>query len=214
MALIYSCDSHVVEPASVFDGLAERFGDRAPRVVSEWKGQHGIFLAWPKLDRAQPVGRLGIAGHRLDQPETQRMILGGWDAVSEGMRDPAERLKEQDRDGVAGEVLYPSINMFTYGVPDRDVMKAIFQRHNDWLWEFCSAAPERLIPVALVPLPEIDASIGGIAARVQRSASAPSASPAPLRQVCRTATRCTSRSGQPPRTPAYRSACISSAVGR
>lgn len=27
----YSCDSHVVEPAEVFEGLDREFGDRGPR---------------------------------------------------------------------------------------------------------------------------------------------------------------------------------------
>ena len=28
----YSCDSHVVEPRQVFEGLEQRFGSRAPRI--------------------------------------------------------------------------------------------------------------------------------------------------------------------------------------
>ena len=48
--IVYSCDSHVVEGPEVFDGLVEKYGDRAPRVVDGWKGREGVYLAWP-LDR-------------------------------------------------------------------------------------------------------------------------------------------------------------------
>ena len=37
----YSCDSHVVEPKQVFDGLEERFGERAPRIVHDYNQQRG-----------------------------------------------------------------------------------------------------------------------------------------------------------------------------
>jgi predicted TIM-barrel fold metal-dependent hydrolase len=190
VTLIYSCDSHVVEPAALFAGLADRFGERAPVVVHEWKGQPGTFLAWPKHGFAQPIGRLGIAGHRLDQPETQQMIQQGWEGLNPGMRDPAARLKEQDVDGVAGEVLYPSINMFTFGMPDHEIVQIIFQRHNDWLRDFCSAAPERLIAVALIPLPEIEASI----AELQRAAKAG------MRAI---GIACTAPAGKPYSDPLY-----------
>jgi hypothetical protein len=63
----YSCDSHVVEPASVFDGLEREFGSRAPRIESV--PDNGEFIVVPNSGRI-PVGRLGIAGHRLDDPAT------------------------------------------------------------------------------------------------------------------------------------------------
>ena len=37
--LHYSCDSHVVEPREVFEGLEDRFGSRAPRIERDWQGR-------------------------------------------------------------------------------------------------------------------------------------------------------------------------------
>ena len=159
MAIIYSCDSHVVEGPEVFDGLVERFGERAPRVINEYKGKPGVYLYWPTLERAAPVGRLGIAGSRLDDPKTQERILQGWDGMNPGARDPIARLSEQATDGIVGEVMYPSLNMFTFSVPDREVAQAVMQRHNDWIRDYCSVAPERLIGVACLPLPDVPAAI-------------------------------------------------------
>jgi predicted TIM-barrel fold metal-dependent hydrolase len=159
MTIYYSCDSHVVEAPEVFAGLEERFGERAPRVVHELGGRAGTFLYWPKQNRPIPVGRFGIAGHRLDDPETQQRILRGWDGMNPGVRDPVARLKEQDQDGIVGEVMYPSINMLTFSIDDREVVQAVFRRHNDWIRDYCSHAPERLIAAACLPLPDVDEAI-------------------------------------------------------
>jgi len=166
MAIYYSCDSHVVEPPEVFAGLEDRFGERAPRIVTEYNGRQSTMLLWPNLKRALPVGRFGIAGHRLDEPETQERIRRGWDGMNPGVRDPVARLKEQEVDGVVGEVMYPSLNMFTFSNPDREVVQAVFRQHNDWIRDYCSTAPERLIGVACMPLPDIPESI----AELQRAA--------------------------------------------
>jgi predicted TIM-barrel fold metal-dependent hydrolase len=79
--------------------------------------------------------------------------------MNAGVLDPAARLDDQARDGVVGEVMYPSINMLTFSLPDRDVVQAVFRRHNDWVREYCSQAPERLIGVACLPLPDVDEAV-------------------------------------------------------
>lgn len=158
-ALYYSCDSHVVEGPEVFEGLVERFGDRAPRVVIDPPGREGQFLLWPKQDLPLPIGRFGIAGANLDLPETKERIKHGWDQINPGVKDPAARLEEQAQDGVVGEVMFPSINMFTFSVPDREVVQAVFRRHNDWIVDYCSHSPERLVGVACLPLPDMEESL-------------------------------------------------------
>jgi len=59
----YSCDSHVVEPAEVFEGLEGRFGTLAPQVLTNDGGDKAaVLLGGVRV----PVGRFGIAGHRLE----------------------------------------------------------------------------------------------------------------------------------------------------
>lgn len=157
MAMYYSCDSHVVEPAVVYAGLEERFGSRAPRVVKDPDGKRGTYVAFGSV--LMNVGRLGIAGHRLDQPETHERMARGYEGLNPGVYDPAARLHEQTRDGVVGEVMYPSVNMAAFAYPERDVVQAVFRRHNDWMREYCSHAPERLVGIACLPLPDIDAAL-------------------------------------------------------
>ena len=166
-SIYYSCDSHVVEAPEVFDGLVDRFGDRAPRVVDKWKDRDAVFVAWPSIDFAMSVGRLGIAGANLNLPETKEKIARGWDLINPGVKDPVARLSEQEQDGIVGEVMYPSINMLTYMVDDVEVVSAVFERHNDWIRDYCSHAPERLIGVGCITLRDIDRAV----AELQRCAN-------------------------------------------
>ena len=157
--LYYSCDSHFVEAPEVFAGLEERFGERAPLIVQDPPGREGIYVMFPQAPVAVPVGRFGIAGARLDLPETQERMKHGWDRINPGVRDPAARLDEQREDGIVGEVMYPSINMLAFSHPDREVVQAVFERHNDWVADYQSHAPDRLIGAACLPLPDVPEAI-------------------------------------------------------
>ena len=55
--------------------------------------------------------------------------------------------------------MYPSINMTAFAYPERDVVQAVFQRHNDWIHDYSSHAPQRLVGIACLPLPDVDAAI-------------------------------------------------------
>ena len=60
-----SADSHALEGPEVFDGLADRFGDDAPRVVHrEGKGDHIVTPNMPQ--RSRNVAVMALAGTRLD----------------------------------------------------------------------------------------------------------------------------------------------------
>ena len=155
----YSADSHVVEPPELFNALERRFGERAPRVVHdpEW----GDFLVTPGVttgarfsarNAGVPIGRLGIAGMRLDNPETQRRIKLGYAGLRPGVLDARQRVKEQDEDGVQFEVLYPSLYFRIFGLPDNEVLLEAFRSYNDWIGGYTAAAPDRLLALALLPM--------------------------------------------------------------
>ncbi|MFL2987303.1 MAG: hypothetical protein ACJZ57_08675 [Candidatus Poriferisodalaceae bacterium] len=133
----YSCDSHVVEAAEIYDGLTDRFGDRAPFIEKDYNGKPGTWLVLPGGMQTLPVGRLGIAGARLDDPATHERIAMGYDGFNPGVMDPVARLGEQITDGIVGEVMYPSLSMFTFAIPDAEVRDAAFRQHNDWVLDYC-----------------------------------------------------------------------------
>ena len=62
------------------------------------------------------------------------------------------RLTDQDRDGVAAEVVYPSVGMLLCNHPDVDYQHACFQAYNRWIAEFCDHAPDRLVGIGQTAL--------------------------------------------------------------
>lgn len=164
----YSCDSHVVEAAEIYNGLVDRFGDRAPFIEKDHQGKPGTWVVLPDGMRAVPVGRLGIAGANLNDPATQERITMGYEGFNPGVMDPHARLSEQADDGIVGEVMYPSLSMFTFALPDDEVRDAAFRQHNDWVLDYCSADPNRLIGIGCLPIPDIERSIAEIDRSAQR----------------------------------------------
>ena len=57
------------------------------------------------------------------------------------------------------EVLYPSLYFRVFGLPDTAVLLDAFRLYNDWLAEYASAGPERLIGLALIPMQDPAAAI-------------------------------------------------------
>ena len=55
--------------------------------------------------------------------------------------DPKFRLADQERDGVAAEMIYPTVGMMLCNHPDFDFKKACFEAYNRWLQEYCAEAP-------------------------------------------------------------------------
>ncbi|MBO0739671.1 MAG: amidohydrolase, partial [Alphaproteobacteria bacterium] len=59
------------------------------------------------------------------------------------------RLADMDRDGVHTQVIFGPI--FQISTDDPMLRAACYRVYNDWLMEFCSAAPDRLIGVPMLP---------------------------------------------------------------
>ncbi len=64
--------------------------------------------------------------------------------------DPRVRVSEMAVDGVSGEVLYPSLASDQFGIADPALQEACFRVYNDWIGEYCAAAPDRLFGVACI----------------------------------------------------------------
>ena len=169
-----SADSHALEGPEVFDGLPERFGDDAPRVVhAEGKGNFITIPNNPK--RSRNVAVMALAGTRLDyetplprehaskpsagsvdDPEIQAYFTGGYAAMRPGLTDGARRPDDQDIDGISAEVLYPGwFPMFS--LPDLDLLVALQRNYNDWMHGQQLASKGRLVGLAALPvqLPEV-----------------------------------------------------------
>lgn len=164
-----SADSHALETPEVFEGLAEKFGDDAPRVVhTEGEGDSIVIpstpartrniaimaLAGTRLDYATPVPREHAtkpSGGSITDPEIQAYFTGGYAAMRPGLADPARRPEDQDIDGVSAEVIYPGwFPMFS--LPDVDLLVALQRNYNDWTHDQYVKSNGRLIGLAPLPV--------------------------------------------------------------
>ena len=81
------------------------------------------------------------------------------DGFHEGGSNPRVRLGEMAIDGVGAEILYPTSMLKAFALKDEALQQACFRVYNDWLVEYCSAAPDRLIGVPLISVYDIDAAV-------------------------------------------------------
>ncbi len=149
---LISADSHVMEPANFWvERLDNKFKDRAPRVVPRQDGE-GLVMIAPDI-APFPVAA-GFGTGRSGEALKEHMKKG-YEAARPSGWDPAERLKDQDIDGVEAEVLYTTLGLPLFRLRDAELQRACFRMYNDWLVEFCSYNPQRLIGTALISLADI-----------------------------------------------------------
>jgi predicted TIM-barrel fold metal-dependent hydrolase len=153
---VMSADSHVMEPADFWaTRLDVKYRDQAPRVVKNDKGAGYVFVA-PGISPFPVAGGFGTG---RSGTELKEHLSKGYEAARPSGWDPAERIKDQDIDGVEAEVLYTTLGMRLFSLDDAGLQRACFGAYNDWLAEFCSYNPKRLVGNALVSLEDIGEGI-------------------------------------------------------
>ena len=86
----------------------------------------------------------------------EELHRGGW--------DPEARIADQDRDGVAAEVIYPTVGMLLCNHPDSDYKKACFDAYNLWIADYCAAHPDRLIGTGQTAMRSVEEGISDLRA--------------------------------------------------
>lgn len=139
---VISADSHITEPAETYvDNIEPAYRDRAPR-LEDCGADIGDAFVVDGFPKPLSLGTVAAAGKpaseiRLKGSRFADLHRGGW--------DPEVRLADQDRDGVAAEVIYPSIGMVLCNHPDLAYKRACFEAYNRWIAGYCSAHPDRLV---------------------------------------------------------------------
>jgi predicted TIM-barrel fold metal-dependent hydrolase len=153
---LISADSHVMEPLGFWEErLDQKFRERAPKVVPRPDGKGLLFTA-PDINPFPVAGGFGIG---KSGAELKEHLKKGYEAARPSGWDPAERIKDQEVDGVEAEVLYTTLGMPLFGLRDPDLQRACFHVYNEWLAEFCSYNPKRLIGTALISLEDISEGV-------------------------------------------------------
>jgi hypothetical protein len=127
---VLSADSHTVEPGDLWTSRLDRkFRDSAPHI--EMRGSTALLFA-PGI---RPFAVGGISASGKSGEDLAKHWKTGYEAVRPSGWDPAERLKDQDVDGVEGEVLYTSLGLPLFALPDLELQQACFSAYHDWLSE-------------------------------------------------------------------------------
>src|SRR2546427_9127709 len=154
---IISGDSHFVEPPNMWvERIDKKFRDRAPHTVRGHEDQEGEFFVCENVTPVPVAGFFGSGKSAEELPEHRKR---GFEVAPKSVWDPAERLKEQDADGVSAEALYTSMGMLLFGLDDAELRAASFRAFNDWAAEYCSYSPKRLIGLGVVTLEDIPAAV-------------------------------------------------------
>jgi predicted TIM-barrel fold metal-dependent hydrolase len=155
--IVISADSHVMEPADLWTSRVDRAQrDLAPEVRPN-EGRPGYSFHAPGLPPSTVAGSWGAGRSGAELKE--HLETAGYESARPSGWDPAERLKDQDIDGVRAEVLYGTLGMRLFRMTDAELQQEFFRVYNDWLAEYCAYSPNRLHGLGLVSLWDVDAGV-------------------------------------------------------
>jgi len=152
---ILSADSHITEPPDTYSERIEpRYRERAPRMVRH--ETMGDLYVIDGMDKPVPMGLVAAAGKdpkdiTIHGVKFEELHRGGW--------DPDARLEDQDRDGVAGEIIYPTVGMLLCNHKDYDYKKACMDAYNLWIAEYSAAHPDRLFGIGQTAMVDVESGI-------------------------------------------------------
>jgi len=143
--LVVDCDAHVMEPDHIWtDYIDAKYKDRAPkRLVNKGRIWGQIHVDDQPIYKKYPDQLVELYQESLRENYGE-FLEQGFDAAS--------HVHAMDLQGIDVAYLYPSIGLYVTAIDgqDADLSYAITRAYNDWITDFCSYAPERLRPVALV----------------------------------------------------------------
>lgn len=156
--VMVSVDDHVIEPPDAFTRhFPERLRSRAPRLES----QGGIDVWMWEGQRYPTIGLNAVVG----RPRSEYgMEPNSFSQLREGTYDVKKRVEDMDVNGVLGSICFPTFPSFAgkvfHATPDREIALAAVRAYNDWhIHDWCGAAPGRFIPMIILPLWDIPASV-------------------------------------------------------
>lgn len=149
---LISVDDHVIEHPDVWQSrLPEKHRERGPRIVEKEGGQEAWLFEG--VEHAQ-IGLNAVAGKTYEE---YGMDPVRFDQMIPGCYDVAERVSDMDTDGVQAQLCFPSFAGFCGGTffnaRDKELALACVEAYNDFMIdEWCGGAPDRLIPLVILPL--------------------------------------------------------------
>lgn len=193
---LVSVDDHLIEPPDLWQNrLPVKYKDRGPRIIESTKDAQDEFGAGITIPKGSQVwlldgevhaqlGLNAVAGKPFEERGTDPVRF---DEMLPGCYDPRERVKDMDLDGVQVATCFPSFPKFAgtlfLTMNDKSLALMCIQAWNDFMVdEWCAAAPDRFIPLMILPLWDVQLCVQEVqrmAARGVRAVSFPE-NPVPL----------------------------------
>ena len=194
MSMIWtnSGDSHFLEPDDLWQSrLPKGLADLTPRAEKDPDGEYETVSVDGQIFR-----------RKLPSSAVEAFIEESM--KPQGIRDAKARLGDLDKEGVWGEVIFPSLGMWASTFRTPELLKACMRASNEWALEEICAVSTRYVVTAQVSTLIVEDAIEELewAAGQRIQVGVPADHPAP--ECPRLAPQGTgSRSGRPPRRRAW-----------
>lgn len=152
---IMDSDMHIIEPPDLWERyIDDEFKHRAPK---GWPGQENPSVleidgrVYPKSARSKTATYHEMYGRLYER--YKHAVDRGYDAVSQ--------LQGMDNEGIDVAVLFPTRGLYALASDaiEPEFAAAIARGYNDWLADFCSEDPSRLLGSAMVTPHDVDAAV-------------------------------------------------------
>jgi len=154
---VIDVDTHLTEPPDTWTArVPAALHDQVPHV--ERIDGNDVWMA--AGERLGHPGYYSMAGFDGVMPVS---IPKTFDEIPDAMYDADARLAFLDEQGIRAQVLYPNVGGFGNGyflrLGDRDLVAQCVRAYNDFLHDWCSADPDRLLAVTALPFWDVDLAI-------------------------------------------------------
>ena len=148
---VLDADGHVLEPRDAWASLPH---EHRPRIETDPGGYDHVIVGDAEVFTAR-LGQMGTPGADIGAARGEIPL----ETAIAGAFDPVARLADMDSEGIDTAVLYPTIGLGFWGIPDPAASVAVARSYNDWLAGYCAAAPDRLYGAAMVPFQDPAAAV-------------------------------------------------------
>jgi len=156
--ILVSVDDHVCEPADMFERhIPAKYKDAAPHVADSDYGQSWVIEG----KRVPGMGLNAVVG----RPKTEYGAEPtSFEHLRKGCYDIHARIDDMNANGVLGSINFPQFPGFAgmrlINQSDKGLALATVRAYNDWhIHEWAGPYPERIMPLAILPLWDMDLTI-------------------------------------------------------
>ncbi len=151
-------DSHVMEPPDLWENyLEDKYKDRAIKIRVADDGIEELVIDNKVLMKGRLAALGGVEHHAPElfiKPDIPYM-----DGCPKASYDTDARVQMLDEWGVDAGVVFPTIGILWDKEDDPELAMAYARAYNNWQWDFASPALDRIIPIAHIPLYDVDLAL-------------------------------------------------------